>query len=147
MSAGYTPSQRVADEAASLVDELWRTIGGSEPSDAAGETSDDGSGAAPGGSRVRPGGGAPCLWCAIRGRTESFDLSFDPTAIDGLADVVEAAAVGLRAFSVHLAALRTTSAKEPANVPGEAPVAGANRRACACEDSDGEDGVSDGEAG
>lgn len=112
MSTAHRPSEHVADEAAALVDELWRAMGrsDSEPSDAAGP-------AAPGENEETPR--------RLRAWYRAAD-SFDPAAVERLADVVESASVGLRAFATHLATLRA----------GEKPSAGAQSRPCACKDSE-----------
>lgn len=125
MSAAYSPSEHVADEASALVDELWRAMGRSDedPHDDTHHDTHDGA-------RRRGGGGTRaqtlCPLCALRGRG-----GFDPAAVERLADVVESAAVGLRAFAAHLATLRSADGTSPSRMPAEAS-------ACACEDSDQE---------
>lgn len=164
MPGPYTPSRQVAEEAAALVDELWRAVGGSDPEAKVADHGHDGSGADDACSQAGPGRpetqGGVCLLCALKRRTDGFDLAsaVDPAGLEGLADVVESAAVGLRAFASHLAGLRESGASgRPADGEGARP-AGDGARIddnvdsdgsdgsvrCSCEDADGRGGTSPG---
>lgn len=154
MSSAYTPSAQVTDEASALVDELWRALGRSEHDhNSAGASSSDAgeSHAGEPGEQFdgaeRRGRQLPCPVCLLRGRADTVD----PAAIEGLADVVESAAVGLRAFAAHLARLQTDAAGERAtdSSPEKTPdtVAENAPATCrcegACEDSVGRESARD----
>ncbi len=105
----FSPSASVTEQAAALADELTAMLGSLGAPAAAGPAAPPAPDRGPGQDEEARAGGLPC----------------PAQPAEFLADVLEAAAVGLRAFSAHLTQLRhpgSPAPGEPADRPaGEPP--------------------------